>query len=98
MKTNIVAVLKDPEYGSKFRKRTYSPNSEWQWGMGEDGKLYCRDDAPLSILTGQWFLAESLQLNIDLDVVKRLSRWTSSLVIKGSLSAALDRAAMENTA
>ncbi len=95
---NMVATLSDLEYGKKYRSRKYSLNSEWQWGLGEDGKLYCRDDSPGAIFTGEWFLSENLQLNLDLDVVTRLARWTNSLALKNKVSASLDRDAMGQTA
>lgn len=93
----MVATLPDLEYGKKYRARRFSLESEWQWGLGADGKLYCRDDAPHSIFTGEWFLAEHLQLNLDLDVVTRLARWTNSLALKNKVSASLDRDAMGTT-
>jgi hypothetical protein len=98
MKPNIVATLKDVEYAKKYRERRYCLHSEWQWGLSEDGNLYCRDDATNSIFTGEWFLASDLQLNIDLEVVARLSRWTNSIALKSKISASQDKDAMGTTA
>lgn len=95
LRPEIVATLPDGEYGKKYRERRYALNSQWQWGLGEDGKLYCKDDSEGSVFTGEWFLAEDLQLNLDLDVVTRLYRWTNSFALKNKVSASLDRSACE---
>ena len=90
MLPNITAVLPDPEYAEKYRTGKYiaSP-SKWEWGMADDGELYCRDDGKGSTIP-DFFLVKKLPLYIDFNTIQKLSKWGNSLILKSKLKPFLD--------
>lgn len=91
MNSNIIATLPDPEYGKKYREKRYTAVSKWEWGMGEDDIIYCRDDADGAIFTGEWFRLDQLLVSMDIETITKIARWTSSL--KNQSKSMLDKKA-----
>jgi hypothetical protein len=80
----ILARLADPDYGKRYREGIYiNGASLWEWGMGDDKFLYCRDLNQSSILK-VWVCAKNLKLRMDLETMNRLQAWNDYLIENGT--------------
>lgn len=88
---NIIASLPDLEYGKKHREGIYvSAPSKWEWGLGDDDQLYCRDEAKGSIIT-EWFLVGKLPVYVDMATIHKLSKWSNSIALKSKVRSLQDK-------
>ena len=95
---NIVSSFQDQYYARKYRDKKFCQDSKWEWGLGDDDSLYCRDDAKFSLFAGYWSKVEFIRIQIDLETIHRISQWIKSCHIKGSFNSLKDREAYQSTA